>query len=441
MLASFQIKNFKSFADAFIPLTEVTFLIGANASGKSNFLDALRLLKRIATGQRLDDIERDIQKKELGIRGSVKDLFLSSKKPVSLGCGLKTMTSGGYDLELQIGKIQGRLEIIGEKISAKDEKSPLYTAKILKKKEMFTLDSGTLDSGFFDPPTLEARFQKKGIVPYSSQQAVFYQLESGTIVKRDGDTFIAAIANAFRASLRDIFFLESEPAAMRDYSAAGDDILQENGSNISSVLKNICKDKIKKERLLEFIRSLPEQNIRDISFITTERNDIMLRLDETFGGKTRKIDAPLLSDGTLRVLAVAAILLSAPQSSLVIIEEVDNGIHPSRAVSLVRNIQKTASERRLQVLVTTHNPSLMDAVPPGNLADVLCCYRDSDSGDSRIIRLGDIGRFPQLMALGSMGALMTSDLIDRFIKDKKSKAQRKKEALEWLDELERADEL
>lgn len=72
------------------------------------------------------------------------------------------------------------------------------------------------------------------------------------------------------------------------------------------------------------------QNILDISFIETDRDDVMVRLIESFGGQSRKVDAPFLSDGTLRVLAVTAALLTAPEGALVIIEEIDNGVHPGR---------------------------------------------------------------------------------------------------------------
>lgn len=158
---------------------------------------------------------------------------------------------------------------------------------------------------------------------------------------------------------------------MRDYSFAGDNELREDGSNLSSVLAKLCKQEQMKQSLLDFIRSLPEQDITDISFISTERSDVMVRLHESFGNKEQKIDAPLLSDGTLRVLSVGAVLLSAPEKSLVVIEEVDNGIHPSRADFLVKQIQNIVSRRGLQVLISSHNPALLDAVPDTALGT--CC--------------------------------------------------------------------
>lgn len=58
MLASLQIQNFKSYEDATLYFTPLTFFVGANASGKSNALEALRLLNWLAGGMRLKDIEQ-----------------------------------------------------------------------------------------------------------------------------------------------------------------------------------------------------------------------------------------------------------------------------------------------------------------------------------------------------------------------------------------------
>jgi predicted ATPase len=84
-----------------------------------------------------------------------------------------------------------------------------------------------------------------------------------------------------------------------------------------------------------------------------------------------------LSDGTLRVLAIAATLLSVNSGTFVIIEEIDNGVHPSRADNLVKQIREIALERKLRVLITSHNQALLDAVPDSDIGNVLCCYRES----------------------------------------------------------------
>ena len=287
------------------------------------------------------------------------------------------------------------------------------------------------------------RGKNKPHIPCSNRQAVFYQLETpGRFGKshEDSQRIIPAVTKAFRERLRNIVFLDPRPVTMRDYSYAKDDEIKEDGSNLSSVVYKICcQGEQQKSKLLNFIRSLPEQDIIDIQFIKTDRNDVMVRLVESFGYKECPVDAPLLSDGTLRVLSIGAALFNAQKGALVIIDEIDNGVHPSRAKILVQQIQSIASQRQLRVLITSHNPALVDALPDESLGDVLCCYRDPDRGDSRMIRLADLERFPELMAQGSLGQLMTQRTIERFLKDNTTAEERKKEALLWLEQLKRGE--
>jgi predicted ATPase len=161
-----------------------------------------------------------------------------------------------------------------------------------------------------------------------------------------------------------------------------------------------------------------------------------LQLSETFGDHAQTRDAPLLSDGTLRVLAVAAALLSAQTGSLVVIKEIDNGVHPSRAQSLREHIQRVARERRLHVLLTSHNPAMLDALPLDAIPDVVCCYRDPVMGASRLLKLEDLDTYPELIAQGSLGDLVTQGVLDRYLKSRSSQEERTQKALQWLASFE-----
>ena len=69
MLSSVTIENFKSYRKATLKLAPLTVLIGANASGKSNAIEALRLLSWIAEGKRRGTIRHDLLEKERAIPG------------------------------------------------------------------------------------------------------------------------------------------------------------------------------------------------------------------------------------------------------------------------------------------------------------------------------------------------------------------------------------
>ena len=166
----------------------------------------------------------------------------------------------------------------------------------------------------------------------------------------------------------------------------------------------------------------------------------MVKLTETFGGHKRDYDASLLSDGTLRVLSIATAMLSAPQDSLVVIEEIDNGVHPGRARYLLNKILELAQQRRLRVLLSTHNPALLDALPESALPDVVFCYRDPADGSSRLLRLQDAADYPELIAQDTLGQLMTSGGLDRFVKQPHT-LDRQAQALAWLDSLKHGSRL
>ena len=146
-----------------------------------------------------------------------------------------------------------------------------------------------------------------------------------------------------------------------------------------------------------------------------------------------------MKDGTLRVLAVAAVLFSIPEESVVIIEEIDNGVHPSRAEKLLSDIQEIASERNLRVLLTSHNPALLDALPVEAIPNVVACYRDPEEGDSRLIRLEDLASYPELVAQGPLGRLVTKGILDRFLKDpdKRDRAVKVEKGLAWISDFKR----
>lgn len=417
-------------------LAPITFLIGANASGKSNALEAIRLLSWLAKGSRLDDIERNIQSGNAIARGQAIDLFGAEKQYFTLGTHIDNAPDGWTDFEIEIGLLSDQLIIIGESVSkaSKDQELTLY--KIDGDPNSHTDEIRVMYNNF-------NKGGKKPHIPCSNRQAIFYQLETPSRFQQNhtqSQKIIPAVTKVIRETLRNIVFLDPRPAVMRDYAYAKYDDIKEDGSNLSSVLYAVCQQgETQKNKLLDFIRSLPEQDITDIRFSITDRNDVMVRLIESFGNKEHQIDAPLLSDGTLRVLAIAATLLSVNPGTFVIIEEIDNGVHPSRADNLVKQIREIALERKLRVLITSHNPALLDAVPDSDIGNVLCCYRDPQAGDSRIVRLADLERFPELIVQGTLGQLMTKQVLDKFLKDKSTAEQRQQNALSWLEQLKQGE--
>src|SRR6185436_1668160 len=136
MIQSVTIENFKSFERATLPLAPLTLLIGANASGKSNAIEAMQLLVWLATGHSPADLLYAVREQELSLRGGFGDL-VSPKHEITLSCAI------GDSSELPLNyKISLRLADEGLKITSRSQITP---------EENIQLNFALLSALFLDP--------------------------------------------------------------------------------------------------------------------------------------------------------------------------------------------------------------------------------------------------------------------------------------------------
>ncbi|MCX6982372.1 MAG: AAA family ATPase [Verrucomicrobia bacterium] len=427
-LRSFSLENFRSYKEATLKLGTLTLLVGANASGKSNLIEGLQMLSWLARGQRLEDVFRAVQEAEMSIRGQPTHLARDGETSFSFACNIALRRWGR--LAVTIKSNGGGLRITDERVTDFREIAPLYEVR------------GATSHAGHDLQVAYNNFLRGGKKPQiacTDQQAVFTQLLTPARFNsshKKAQVDLPLVCGWLMSSLRQILFLDPMPQRMRNSSFSDDKQLRGDGSNLSSALFSLNKES--KAAVLSFIKDLPEQNITDIDFLRGPRNDVLVRLEETFGSEKKWRDATLLSDGTLRVLAVAAALLSAPEFSTVVMEEIDNGIHPSRAHTLLTNVQKIAERRKLAVLITSHNPALLDALPEKAVPDVVFCYRDPEAGDSRLVRLEDLPNYSELVARGPLGRLVTQGVLDRMVKQAQPEDERQAAGLRYVEELKKS---
>jgi len=393
----------------------------------------------MAQGQKLSSLQFEINQNNAAIRGQLWNIFYRGKKEFTLGCKMYDKALPfAWDLNISFDLRQGKELHIAKESMYLDTKEMLYES--IKPTEGFATDISVAWNNF-------ARGGKKPHVKCSDQLAILTQMSSEGKINptyQKSKILISQRSKYTEALLSKILFLDPSPQSMRGYSFATDSSLQGTGSNISAVLYNLVnqkEDKLisqegsQKGEILNFIKSLPEQDISDIGFLEGPRGEVMVTLTETFGAENRKMDAGVLSDGTLRVLAIAAALLSAPEHSIVIIEEIDNGVHPSRAKQLLNQINKIALQRRLRIVLSTHNPALMDALPDEVVPDVVFCYRDKVDGSSKLVSLKDVPDYPELISQGSLGDLVTEGALSNFVKNYEGPEAKKAKALKWLESI------
>jgi len=427
MLTKIYIKNFKSYEDQSLHLAPLTLMIGANASGKSNALEAFRFLCWLAEGQKLSVLKHRVDDSEQILRGQIRDLGYFGSESFELGCATDDAHWNSFQVQLTLR--DNELHISQESITSPTENFPLY--KIEQPSTGLSSDVRVAYNNF-------ARGGKKPQISCTDQISIMNQLVSSAMFEsghKKAQKVIPETTEHFQKLLTNTLFLDPVPSLMRDDSFP-EARLRGDCSNLSGVLYTLWKDQNLKPIIIDFIKSLPEQDVKDIQFFEDRRGQVSLELVESFGRKDRKWSVELLSDGTLRVLAIAAALLSAPQNSALVIEEVDNGVHPSRARELLSTMRQEAERRNVSLLLSTHNPALMDALPDSALGDVIFCYRSELSGDSQLARLCDLEDYPGLVSQGPLGELVTKGVVDRFVKSPTTPNQKKQNAVDWLARMQ-----
>lgn len=430
MLTEIRIKNFKSYKQQTLHLSPLTLMIGANASGKSNALEAFRFLSWLAQGQKLSVLKHRVDDSEQILRGQIKDLGYLGADSFRLGCTIDDSSWSCFDVEITLREQE--LHISQETITSTTEAFPLY--RIEQASTGLGNDVRVSYNNF-------ARGGRKPQVNCTDQIAIMNQLASSAMFEsghKKAQREIPATTALYQRLLSNTLFLDPVPSLMRGDSYP-EKRLRGDCANLSGVLFTLWESDVARPVIVDFIKSLPEQDVKDISFYEDRRGKVYLELTESFGDQERKWPVELLSDGTLRVLAIAAALLSIPEGSTLVIEEVDNGVHPSRARQLLTTMREQAEKRNVRLLMSTHNPALMDALPDSALGDVVFCYRNKDTGESQLVRLSHLNDFPGLVSQGPLGELVTNGIVDRFVKSPVTPEQKKQNAIDWLAKMQGAE--
>jgi AAA domain, putative AbiEii toxin, Type IV TA system len=215
-----------------------------------------------------------------------------------------------------------------------------------------------------------------------------------------------------RKCLQDIFILDPIPIHMRDYCRLGDSLLPD-GSNTAGLIAGLPATERKKteDYLTQYVGELPDNPFERIyvELVGKFQQDAMLYGKERLSDKhVLDIDARSMSDGTLRIIAIITAILTRPQDSLLVIEEVDNGLHPSKAGFLLKSLLELGTERGIDILITTHNPALLDELGMELLPFISLTYRDKTTGYSGIRLLEDVETLPKLIGYGTLGRIVSN---------------------------------
>jgi predicted ATPase len=412
MLIRLMLDRWKSISETTLHIDPLSVIIGTNASGKSNVLDALAFLNRISHGALLTAAlqgDGNISQMRGGLEWAARrpgDRF-----KLSSVVRHDATTEFTYRIECIINK--GHCEVFSEELIRQKFRLKRNGERQANPSQIALFKSDPTES---DSPTITVRLynEKRGTPRQLSRaSAALYQLD-GQKNRSEIDEGISAVL----ADLRNIFILDPIPSHMRSFSAFSER-LQSDAGNIAGVLaaqQTSAKQDIECT-LTKYVSKLPE---RDIVRVYAEavgkfNSDAMLYCDERYGDSEQTIDARGMSDGTLRFLAITTALLTRPKNSLLVIEEVDNGLHPSRSKLLLSMLQEIGTDRGVDVVVTTHNPALLDEMGTEMIPFITVAHRNPSTGATELTLLENIDELPRLLSHGAVGEISSRGLIENAL--------------------------
>src|SRR5947209_426681 len=328
-----RLTSFKSFSGAVLPLRDLTLIVGRNGSGKSNALDGLWVLSRLAQGE---DIREALDGGREGpaVRGGAAGCAPFGQSSFELGCSVRTGPSViDFDVRIQTEPV---VQVAWERLG-------------FDTNDLLITDPARPDSGDINGRWASAAPVPPQPVSFRATRLMTTQVLSRVPATSAGQKIHLAAAQVL-AALRSVFVLDPVSDRMRQYVPRRDILLRRNAENLSAAVASLLKDPDPRERLRLALADLHEQEVLDVTVTESELDDLMLTLTERFRNHPTPVPARIMSDGTLRFLAILVSLMQAPTvetmteplasedalgQTMVVIEELENGLHASQASMLV----------------------------------------------------------------------------------------------------------
>ena len=369
LLTRVALRNYKSIAACDVRPAKLSFLVGPNGCGKSNFLDALRFVA---------DALRSSLEHALRDRGGVNEVRRrSGGHPNHFGIRIDyrlPLAQGSYAFRVA-AKPGGRYSVQREEcLVAGPEGAASYKVE----------EGEVVASTLVNPPAC-------------ASDRLYLVNVSGIEVFRPLYDALAGMG-----------FYNLNPESIRDLQAPDPgDLLNRDGSNLASVLSNL--DGARREAVQDYLAAITP------GITGVEPRTMGTRLTLDFRQQVRGAKHPWrflassMSDGTLRALGVLVALFQgngtgAERGRLVGIEEPESALHPAAAGALMDCVLHAS--RSAQVVVTSHSADLLDsdAIPDSSILAVL-----SDHGETRIGPLDEAGRSVLKEHLFTAGELLRMD--------------------------------
>ncbi len=309
MINRIQIENFKSIQKIDIELRPINLLIGANGAGKSNFIGFFDLLKKIYNQDLQDYIAEEVGANNILYFGLQNSEYLRSRI---------FFDKNAYYFVLRPNK-----------------EGDLYFET-----EGTQFNHGWVKDNGWDKEEL-AKGHKESVLRHQNYRRYRY-------------------VNAYMQSFRIFHFHDtSKTAKIKQKGDINDNrFLREDGSNLAAYLYLMQEKYPKNFRKIEMtIRSVAPY-FDGFNLQPDRKNNEVIRLEWKEKGSDAYFNARHFSDGTLRFIALATLLLQPEAPEVIIIDEPELGLHPFAIDKLAGLIKKASAQT--QIIISTQSVNLID---------------------------------------------------------------------------------
>jgi len=388
LLTRLRVQGFKSLHDVDIELAPLVVLMGPNAAGKSNLLEALLLLSRLVTEQTLAAAFEPplrgypleaFSLPETGLEG----LLQQDRAELSLEAEVQPARSPErsapepllYRVGVQIQPKTGALEVSDEYlVRLKKDKTPKQKPRIERSGESLIVRQGAL----------------RGHEPLRLNHTLVSDRQfTGEHRNPDFDRLRSELS-AWQTYYLDPRIAMREPQPPREVKDIGP-----RGEWIAPFLYRLKESEAYRKHFLAIGRALRSAipTVEDLDVDLDPRRgilDILITQDGT------PYSSRVVSEGTLRVLALCCLAGNPWPGELIAFEEPENGVHPRR-IEVVADLLGSIAERgQSQVVVTTHSPTLIAAMlqrataAPDRVKLLRCAQRGRETHVQELVPMGPL---------------------------------------------------
>jgi predicted ATPase len=356
MLNRLHVQGFRSLRDVDVQLAPIVVLLGPNAAGKSNFLEAILLLARLVTERTLADAFRS------PLRGYPAESF--SLPPGTGLPGLLALQHADLVLEADVDapKTHSRSRSLRYRVGVRIH--PESGDLEVRDEHLVWLSNSGLPTG---PPRIERTGEQLAVrrvgeagaprhEPLGLNHTVASNLQySGRERYPDLDRLRDELAS-WRTYYLDPHLAMRFPQPPKETADPGP-----QGEDIAPFLHRLEKGPERRKHF-DAIRRALRTAIPSIESLSVDLDPRRGTLDVQISQNGTPYSSRVISEGTMRVLALCAISGNPWPSRLVAFEEPENGVQPRRIETIADLLVSMARRGERQVIVTTHSPVLVSAM-------------------------------------------------------------------------------